>query len=81
MSVGRRMGTGEADVNTGSWANSSEKRSEEEESSSTARGRTKRKQLVGRRCHLAIMIMTSSHHCQPGGKISHHNINNSSRLG
>lgn len=35
MSLGRRCGTGEPEVNTGSWANSSEKRSDEEESSST----------------------------------------------
>lgn len=38
MSLGLRCGTGEADTNTGSWANSSEKRSDEEESRSTAGG-------------------------------------------
>lgn len=58
MSVGLRCGTGEADVNTGSWANSSEKRSDEEESSSTAGGE-KQKQLTESRCHPATMLMTS----------------------
>ena len=43
--------------------------------------KTKRKQLEERRCHLAIMIMTSGHDCQLQGKILHHNINNGSRLG
>lgn len=82
MSLGLRCGTGEATVNTGSWANSSEKRSDEEESSSTEkRGRKKRKQLVERRCHPAMMIMTSGPGCQLQRKILHHNVNNSSRLG
>ena len=47
MSVGRRCGTGEADVNTGSWANSSEKSSDEEESSSTVGGESKTEAISG----------------------------------
>lgn len=34
-----------------------------------------------RRCHLAMMIMTSGPDCQLPGTILHHNINNRSRLG
>lgn len=43
MSLGLRWCTGEATVNTGSWANSSEKRSDEEESSSTEKKGVKKK--------------------------------------
>lgn len=39
MSLGLRCGTGEVEVSRGSWANSSEKRSDEEESRSTAGGK------------------------------------------
>lgn len=41
MSLGLRCGTGEVEVSRGSWANSSEKSSDEEESRSTEGGQNR----------------------------------------